>query len=159
MWLKIKLWILIRCQLIWIQGSHNILKLVVKYYSLFLILYPHKQNIENSINIWGTCSDFIWPFLRPYMGVIPNPKMAFIFPISCILALIFPILIKYFPKCVRKGSFPKSQIKSLTWQILHIKRPSAGGKQECCGSTHWSSKRSYIMLEKLCAQFLLGWIW
>ena len=49
------------------------------------------------------------------MGVIPNPKMAFIFPISCILALIFPILIKYFPKCVGKGSFPKSQIKSLVW--------------------------------------------
>ena len=47
------------------------------------------------------------------MGVIPNPKMAFIFPISCILALIFPILIKYFPKGVEKGSFPKSQIKSL----------------------------------------------
>ena len=47
------------------------------------------------------------------MGVIPNPKMAFIFPISCILALIFPILIKYFPKLVGKGSFPKSQIKSL----------------------------------------------
>ena len=47
------------------------------------------------------------------MGVIPNPKMAFIFPISCILALTFPILIKYFPKCVGKGSFPKSQIKSL----------------------------------------------
>ena len=47
------------------------------------------------------------------MGVIPNPKMAFIFPISCILALIFPILIKYFPKCVGKGSFPKFQIKSL----------------------------------------------
>ena len=40
------------------------------------------------------------------MGVIPNPKMAFIFPISCILALIFPILIKHFPKCVGKGSFP-----------------------------------------------------
>ena len=50
------------------------------------------------------------------MGVIPNPKMAFIFPISCILALIFPILIKYFPKCVGKGSFPKSQIKSLQHQ-------------------------------------------
>ena len=47
------------------------------------------------------------------MGVIPNPKMAFIFPISCILALIFPILMKYFPKCLGKGSFPKSQIKSL----------------------------------------------
>ena len=52
------------------------------------------------------------------MGVIPNPKMAFIFPISCILALIFPILIKYFPKCVGKGSFPKSQIKSL--RIIHL---------------------------------------
>ena len=47
------------------------------------------------------------------MGVIPNPKMVFIFPILCILALIFPILIKYFPKCVGKGSFLKSQIKSL----------------------------------------------
>ena len=47
------------------------------------------------------------------MGVIPNPKMAFIFPISCILALIFPILIICFPKCVGKGSFPKFQIKSL----------------------------------------------
>ena len=50
------------------------------------------------------------------MGVIPNPKMAFIFPISCILALIFPILIKYFPKCVGKGRFLKSQIKSLVYK-------------------------------------------
>ena len=58
-------------------------------------------------------SDFIWPFLRPYVGVIPNPKMVFIFPISCILALIFPIVIKYFPKCEGKGSFLKTQIKSL----------------------------------------------
>ena len=54
------------------------------------------------------------------MGVIPNQKMAFIFPISCILALIFPILIKYFPKCVGKGSFPKSQIKSLRVMGLKI---------------------------------------
>ena len=55
------------------------------------------------------------------MGVIPNPKLAFIFPISCILALIFPILIKYFPKCVGKGSFPKSQIKSLvTDENMHV---------------------------------------
>ena len=44
------------------------------------------------------------------MRVIPNPKMAFIFPISCILALIFPILIKYFPKCEGKGSSLYSQI-------------------------------------------------
>ena len=58
-------------------------------------------------------SDFIWQFLRPYMGVIPNPKVAFIFPISCILALIFPNLKKYFPKCEGKGSFFKFQIKSL----------------------------------------------
>ena len=60
-----------------------------------------------------TISDFIWPFLQPNMGVIPNPKMAFIFPISCILALIFPNLLKYFPKCEGKGSFLKSQIKTL----------------------------------------------
>ena len=40
------------------------------------------------------------------MGVIPNPKMTFIFPISCILAFIFPIVMKYFPKCSGKGSFP-----------------------------------------------------
>ena len=53
------------------------------------------------------------------MGVIPNPKMAFIFLISCILALIFPILIKYFPKCVGKGSFPKSQIKSPDVKTVH----------------------------------------
>ena len=61
---------------------------------------------------WGV-SDFIWPFLRPYMGVILNPKMVFIFPMTCILALIFPIVIKYFPKCEGKGSFLKSQIKLL----------------------------------------------
>ena len=47
------------------------------------------------------------------MGVIPNPKMTFIFPISCILVLIFPICMIYFPKCEGKGSFPKSPIKSL----------------------------------------------
>ena len=62
-------------------------------------------------------SDFIWQFLPPYMGVIPNPKMAFIFPISCIFALVFPLFIKYFPKCEEKGSFPKSQIKSLYTKI------------------------------------------
>ena len=51
-------------------------------------------------------SDFILPFLPPYMGVIPNPKMAFIFPISRILILIFPIFMIYFPKYEGKGSFP-----------------------------------------------------
>ena len=48
------------------------------------------------------------------MGVIPNPKMVFFSPISRNLALIFPVVIKYFPKCEGKGSFLKSQIKSLT---------------------------------------------
>ena len=41
----------------------------------------------------SSASDFVWPSVPPYMGVIPNPKMAFIFPISCILVLIFPIFI------------------------------------------------------------------
>ena len=66
------------------------------------------------MSIFATAfSDFIWPFLPPYKGVIPNPKVAFIspiscilaliIPISCILALIFPIFMKYFPKCSVKG--------------------------------------------------------
>ena len=38
------------------------------------------------------------------MGVIPNQKMAFIFPISCILVFIFQIYM-YFHKCEVKGSF------------------------------------------------------
>ena len=74
------------------------------------------------------------------MGVIPNPKMAFIFPISCILALIFPILIKYFPKCVGKGSFPKSKIKSLTgylvvgieFEVDHIALNNVNVTSMCC---------------------------
>ena len=56
-------------------------------------------------------------FYRPYIGVFPNPNMAFIFPNSGILALIFPILIKYVTKCEGKASFLKSQIKSLHTQI------------------------------------------
>ena len=58
-------------------------------------------------------SDFIWIFLPPYKGVIPTPKMVFIFPILCILVIIFPKCMKIFPKCNEKGSFPKSKIKSL----------------------------------------------
>ena len=63
-------------------------------------------------------SDYIWPFLQPYMGVIPNPKMATIFPIPYILSLIFPILIKCFPKCEGKGSFLKSQMKLYDGDLL-----------------------------------------
>ena len=36
------------------------------------------------------------------MGVIPNTKMDFIFQISCVLALIFPIFMKYFPNIWEK---------------------------------------------------------
>ena len=84
-----------------------------------------------------THSDFIWPFVRPYMGVIPNPKMAFIFQISCILAFIFPIFIKYFPKCEGKGSFLKSQIKPLTQIVLLLQEQSDLGP-------HYLSKRLQI---------------
>ena len=35
---------------------------------------------------------FYLAILTHYMGVIPNPKLAFIFPISRILVLIFPFL-------------------------------------------------------------------
>ena len=50
------------------------------------------------ISIQRADSDFIWPFLLPYMGVIPNPNVAFIFQISCILVIIFPIFMIYFIK-------------------------------------------------------------
>ena len=86
----------------------------LSYFLQFILFYklgPHSVHINFDYHIY--VSDFIWPFLRSYMGVIPNPKMAFIFPISCILALIIPILIKYFPKSEGKGGFLKSQIKSL----------------------------------------------
>ena len=78
------------------------------------------SSFKHVLYLQSECSDFIWPFLRPYMGVIPNPKMVFIFPISCILAFIFPILIKYFLKCEGKGSFLKSQIKPLEWKPVWI---------------------------------------
>ena len=54
------------------------------------------------------------------MGVIPNPKMALIFPISCVLVLIFPIFMIYFRICEGKGSFPKYQIKSLDRKIRSV---------------------------------------
>ena len=51
------------------------------------------------------------------MGVTLNLKMVFIFPISCILVLIFLSFMIYFPNSAGKGSFPKSQIKSLYGQF------------------------------------------
>ena len=62
---------------------------------------------KTTINFfWArVCSDFYLAILPPYMGVIPNPKMAFIFPISIIKVLIFPIFIFmiYIAKCEGKG--------------------------------------------------------
>ena len=67
------------------------------------------------------------------MGVIPYPKMALIFPILCILAPIYPILMKYFPKCEGKGRgkgrFLKSQIKSLECQADDKSRHALARKE------------------------------
>ena len=83
---------------------------------IFRKITKNQEYLSQDQTVWiqirSDVSDFIWPFLTPYMGVIPNPTMAF-FPISCILVLIFPFFIIYFPKCEGKGSFPKSQINSL----------------------------------------------
>ena len=68
-----------------------------------------------------TCSDFIWPFLAPYRGTILNQKMAYIFPILCILGIIFLKSLRNFLKCKGKGSFPKSKIKSLTCLFIQLK--------------------------------------
>ena len=56
---------------------------------------------------------FYLDILTPHMLVIPNPKMVYIFPISCILVLIFPIFFLslymiFSPKCAGKGRLPKS---------------------------------------------------
>ena len=57
--------------------------------------------------------------------------MGFIFPISCILALIFPILITYFPQGEGKGSFLKSQIK-LYIHIAYLQIGSWGHNLPLC---------------------------
>ena len=128
-------------QLIINLGIHCALKMS-GCQSFCCCMYPLKMNHQN----FTLDSDFNWPFLRPYMGVIPNPKMAFIFPISCILALIFPILIKCFPKCVGKGSFPKSQIKSLlegTLKKYEWEPWDSGNIQHCTVSYDTSCNSDY----------------
>ena len=60
------------------------------------MLFGVKDSIRANAPAAVMISYFIWPFLQSYMGVIPNPKMAFIFPISCFLA--------QFPKCSGKVS-------------------------------------------------------
>ena len=60
------------------------------------------------------------------MGVIPNPKMAFIFPISCILVLIFPNFMIYFPSDLYKSDW-KLQGNTNT-QLKLLCRASYTGK-------------------------------
>ena len=62
----------------------------IRFHNLFLLFQKktlavasQKIPLKKTIHLSTKTSDFIWPFLRPYMGVIPNPKMAFIFPILC----------------------------------------------------------------------------
>ena len=50
----------------------------------------------------------IWQFLTPYMGVI-----GLYFPNFMYFSTYFSMFMIYFPKCEGKGSFPKSQIKSM----------------------------------------------
>ena len=54
-------------------------------------------------------------------GSHSQSKNGIYFPNFVYLALIFPILIKYFPKYEGKGSFLKSQIKSLYTPFLHLR--------------------------------------
>ena len=91
---------------------YRLLNIINIFHMYSYALIPFFFSISLALSIFLQSSDFIWAFLAPYMGVIPNPKMAFIFPISCILAHIFPIFMKYFLKSSGKGSFPKSEIKS-----------------------------------------------
>ena len=56
----------------------------------------------NMKHLLYTVSDFNWPFLGPYMGVIPNPKIAFIFPIFMYFSTYFPNFNKIFSKKWRK---------------------------------------------------------
>ena len=84
----------------------------------WLFFHPSVFQQFTSLQQWklwvlNLASDFIWPFLPTYKGVIPNPKMAHIFPILCILGIIFPKSLKNVPKYKGIGRFPHSQIKSL----------------------------------------------
>ena len=55
-----------------------------KFNSKFLLHAAYEE--LNLIQI-VTYQWFYLAILRPYMGVIPNPKLTFIFPISCFLVL------------------------------------------------------------------------
>ena len=101
------------------QRLHIVTKDVISLSISVLLLFRHYISHKITFGapssggvFCSACGAFITA-LYGTMGVIPNPKMAFLFPISCILVLIFPIFMTYFPKCEVKGSFPKSQIKSL----------------------------------------------
>ena len=73
-------------------------------------------------------------------------------PISCILALIFQILIKYFTKCEGKGSFLKSEIKSLINLLLLNKKVLISTHNI---SVHMTSLSIILTLSLLAATFIV----
>ena len=76
-------------------------------------------------------SDFIWPFLPPYKGVIPNPKMAYLFSNLSILGIIFPKSSKNYPNVKENVA---SQIKSLHVEGAFIQQLIKGCSVFClCG--------------------------
>ena len=92
-------------------------RLLIFFKMTFLEKYKINQEYLSQdqtvyIQIESDVRDFIWPFVTPYMRVIPNPTIAF-FPNFMYFSSYFPIFIIYFPKCEGKGSVPKSQINSL----------------------------------------------
>ena len=93
--------------------------MVVHNSNSIAMVLPAMSILSKSVILFGYFYRLIWESF-------PIKKMAFIFPISCILVLIFPIFMIYFPKCEGKGSLPKFQIKSLAIVIFgHNSHPSA----------------------------------
>ena len=88
--------------LVMVIGSKD--KSADKYFSLLYEL----GDLENkwvTVILFGHFYSLLWESF-------PIQKWPLFSQIS-ILVLIFPIFMIYFPKCERKGSFPKSQMKSL----------------------------------------------
>ena len=76
--------------------------------TFFRTIQKNQEYLSQDQTVWirirADVSDFISPFLTPYMGVIPNPKLA-LFPISCILVLISPFLLYIFPNVKERVAF------------------------------------------------------
>ena len=62
-----------------LDSMWNPVQLFVRVQNCYYIIIVHKN--DTAITFTNAISDFIWIFLPPYKGVIPNPKTVFIFPI------------------------------------------------------------------------------